>query len=338
MLGLPDRQFLRRRASAARALDVVSRLVALQAQIPTVPSLALAARVDGLAPDAVRRALDVDKTLLKGWCMRGTVHVFRTEDLPLMRGAVMAGMTAYTESVMKRLFGLGPKEVRAQDRRILHALERGPMTRAEIARSTGIRFRWWGIEIRHLAHQGLVVHAGQRGSEAVFDLLARFAPHASLGDLPREEARRRLLLRYLAGFGPATVADFAHWLGVTRRDALPAFEAARREIAEEEGGLFRLRSEPRTRRRPEDAPPRLLPRFDVFVLSHRDKSRFLDPKHRTRVFRPAAVVEAVFLVGGRVAGTWTRYPSFRLRPFAPLSRDVRAALAAEHDRLRLFLP
>lgn len=332
------RQFLARRARASKALDVVGRVVALQAQIPTVPALALAARVDRLPADLVRRALDVDKTLLRGWCLRGTLHVFRTEDLPLLRGALGAGLAAYAESVMKRFFGLGPREVRAQDRRILRALERGPMTRAEIERATGLRLRHWNIEIRHLAHRGLVVHAGQRGAEAVFDLLPRFAPNAPPEVIPREEARRRLLLRYLAGYGPATPRDFAFWLGTTQQDVRSAFEAARPEIVEQEDGTFRLRFEPPTRRLSEDVPPRLLPRFDVYVLSHRDKSRFLDPRHRTKVFRPAAVVEAVFLVNGRVAGTWTHRPSFRLRPFAALSPPVRAALHDEFSRLRPFFP
>ena len=332
-----ERQFLLRPAPRDRPLDVVHRLVALQAQIPTVPAVSLAARVEGPPTDRIRRALLEEKSCLRAWCLRGTVHVVRTDDFPLLHAAVMRGFVDSIVGWMRKHDGLTPRRIRANERAILRALEAGPLTRTEIRRACpGTESpTWWSRDVRHLACKGLVIHAGNRGGEAVFDLLSRWAPRASLGDCPTAEARRLLLLRYLAGYGPASPRDYAHWLGVRVRDAATAFRDAGDAVCDVGGGLFARREDldevEASRGKSVRDVARLLPRFDPFVLAHRDKTRWLDERHRTKVFRPAAVVEAVFLVGGRVAGTWSGGAAPGLRPFsrlAPAARRARAAAPA----------
>lgn len=329
-------QSLDKRRPARDLMRVVRELTALQAQAPGTPAMTLAARVDGASQAKVDDLLLKRKRLLKLWSLRGTLHIAAAEDLPLIHAGVMRGARAYCHDVLRRRNGMTPSDIRRVEGRILRALEDGPKTRSEIEREALKRKSlYWGIEIRSLATAGLVVHAGRKGGEVLFDLLERWAPKADLGSIKAEYARRELLLRYLAAYAPASVRDFAYWLGCGVREAADAFEAARDELFEPWSGLFILRRH-RDRlklpsRRP---PPRLLPRYDVFLLGHKDKSRYIDERHRRKVFREAAIVESVFLIDGRAAGIWSDKPALSFRPFGRLSARDRARLASEHRGLK----
>ena len=329
-------QGLLRRAPRRSLLPVARRLVALQAQIPSTPFLSLAARVEGVDAKDVEREVTVRKTLLKVWCLRLTLHVIATEDLPLLHAAVMREGYEQVVSMMRRHDGLTSRGIRTAERAMLRELGKGPRTRSELQRAVpGFRVRtYWGREIRCLAQKGLVVHAGRRGGEALFDLRERWAPRSDLGRMTARDARRELLLRYLAAYGSATPRDFAYWTGLRVRDVLPAFEDARHELREEDG-LFVRRGESGTLRGA--LPERLLPRFDTLVLGHKDKTRYLDARDYKRVFRPAAVVEPVVLAQGRVAGTWDYDDPRGWGPFRTVPGGATARLRREAARVARLL-
>jgi hypothetical protein len=73
---------LTRRAPPEQMLDVVRQTCGIQAQVPSAADLQLGLRIDGIAPDAARRGLWADRTLVRTWCMRGTLHLLTADDLP----------------------------------------------------------------------------------------------------------------------------------------------------------------------------------------------------------------------------------------------------------------
>ena len=142
-----------------------------------------------------------------------------------------------------------------------------------------------------------------------------------------------LVRRYLAAFGPASVADAQEWSGV--RGLGPAFEALGDELVRlrDEAGreLFDLPDAPRP---PQDAPApaRLLPEFDSLVLGHADRGRIIAPEHRPLLITKNLRIPATFLVDGEVAGTWSvtrraRSATLELVPFGRLAAAARAALS-----------
>jgi uncharacterized protein YcaQ len=257
--------------------------------------------------------------------------VIRADDYGLIHAAIMRDWVRIVRRMIVRHDGLTDRQVMANERAILRELEKGPRTRSELRPVMPTRASlYWGREIRGLCCSGRVVHAGRRDGEVVFDLRERWAPHARPDGPSVREARRDLLLRYLEGYGPATPRDYAYWLGVGVRDAERAFADAGDRVRTTETGAVLRDAEWPARSRPS---PRLLPRFDVLVLGHRDKGRYLDARDYARVFRPSAVVEPVVLIEGRVAGTWS-YGDYKMCPFRALSREVRETLACEAQRLR----
>src|SRR3989441_7498584 len=60
-----------------------------QAQIMSAAALSLRARIRGLRPEDVEKALWRERTLAKVWCMRGTVHLVPANDMAVFaRGCV----------------------------------------------------------------------------------------------------------------------------------------------------------------------------------------------------------------------------------------------------------
>ena len=78
-----ERQHLAKRA--ADPLQVISDICGLHAQVLSSAQFTLNARVED--PPDVESLLWEDKTLVKTWAMRGTLHLLRTDELPLYVGA-----------------------------------------------------------------------------------------------------------------------------------------------------------------------------------------------------------------------------------------------------------
>src|SRR5690348_3303526 len=99
------RHCLDRRAPAGSMLEVASSLCGLHAQVMSSAALALWARVEDLAPQAVQRALWQDRTLVKTWAMRGTLHLLPSAELPVWHGALSTSRRYRRPAIWRRLLG-----------------------------------------------------------------------------------------------------------------------------------------------------------------------------------------------------------------------------------------
>ena len=81
------RSSLDERASADRLVDVAGALCGVHAQVQASAELQLAARLEGAARTDVRAALWEERTLVKAWTVRGTLHLHPAEELPLWLAA-----------------------------------------------------------------------------------------------------------------------------------------------------------------------------------------------------------------------------------------------------------
>src|SRR5207342_3742234 len=68
-----------------RPVDVAERLLAVQGQDPRGARLAIRARTSGLSAADVERELTEERSLLITWLNRGTLHLVRSEDYPLLQ-------------------------------------------------------------------------------------------------------------------------------------------------------------------------------------------------------------------------------------------------------------
>jgi hypothetical protein len=148
-----------------------------------------------------------------------------------------------------------------------------------------------------------------------------------------------VVLRYLAAFGPASVADVSTWCRLTGLRAVVERLRPRLRTFEDERGreLFDLPEAPRPDRRT-PAPTRFLPEYDNLLLSHDDRSRFAYDAERETLRRAWTLGWGSVLHGGVVRAMWRLEPdALAVRHAFGLPERAAASIAAEGRRLTRFL-
>jgi hypothetical protein len=314
------RQHLLRRAPCGDMGRVVDDCCGLQSQVRMGPSLMLWARLAGFRHADLEQALYVDKTLVRLWLMRSTVHIIPSASLPLFGRALRRNWDNRWVQWMDKTI---PRAERQAAIPLIMDVLAEPGSRQDIVRRLGERHGHdqesagrllgsWGGVLREMSGLGMVICAEEVGATVRFARVDRWLPGLDLDALGESEALGGLLLRYLAGYGPATAQDFAYWAGMDAagvRSALQAADAslARVQIAGDKA-VYLMRGEDLAALAAVDCgvsiPPRLLPRFDVLLLGYRDKQRFLAVEHYKKVSAQAGDIRPVFMLDGRVRGTW----------------------------------
>ncbi len=346
------RHHLARRAPPGSLVMAVRDVCGVQAQLMSTARVALWARVQELTSEDVERALWQERTLVKVWCMRGTVHLLPAADLPVYVGALRQSRLREERRWLDRR-GVSPREAEAMVEAVLKALDGGPLTRRELSEQVvGLlgpkAEQWvghsWGGVVKQAVLRGLICFGPDRGREITFVRRDQWLPE--LGDLPVEETETTLLRRYLRSYGPATPQDFAAWTGMRVKEARAVCERLEDEAVEvtvEDSAGWLLRQDLGLIQEGaiDDLPVRLLPSFDSYLLGHRDKNHLVDEAHYKRVYRKAGWLSPVILVDGRVAGIWShkkqgRRLSLTVEPFGEMSRAVRRGIETEAEELARF--
>ena len=319
------------------AVEAVERLVGLQAQVREPPFIGLWTRLEGFRREELIEAIE-RREVVRATAMRCTMHLMSARDFLGLWGAIRpAVMRAIRGWTGKRLEALDMDRVVAGVR--AHFEER-PRTFAELRELVpelapqgdpqGVSYAVRGhLPLVQVPDGGSTGHSNQAPYGLAEDVLGA-AP--TVDPDPAE-----LIRRYLAAFGPASVADAQAWSGLTRLEG--AFARLREELVayEDERGreLFDL---PGMEIPDAPAPVRLLPEYDNLVLAYRDRTRFVSDGHRRAVYLSAGRVRATFLVDGVVAGVWKlgKGGEPEVEPFGRLRRADRAALDAEFENLRAW--
>ncbi|MEU7722059.1 winged helix DNA-binding domain-containing protein [Streptomyces tibetensis] len=329
---------------ALGAGEAVRRVVALQAQHAASPYVALWNRLAGFAPEELDVAF-AERAVVKATLMRITLHAVHGDDYQVFREAMQQTLYASRLGYRFAAAGLTPADGEALVPELLDFADR-PRTAAEaqdwLAERVGaekMAGAWWGLK----AYAPLLhVPTGGPWSFGVRSsfVAARTGP-VPRGRAPVPEALRHLVLRYLGGFGPASVADVAQFVMVPRapvRQALSALGDEVEQLRGPEGTL--LYDVPGASRPPADtpAPPRLMAMWDSVLLAHADRSRVIPPAYRRLVIRVNGDVLPTLLIDGRVAGVWRAVDGgVEATAFHDLPTTVWDALAAEAASLMALL-
>ncbi len=344
------------RAPLKSLADVVSDVVGVQAQLMSAAQLALWARVEGITLEDVTKALWKERSLVKTWCMRGASHLLATADFPICIGGLLRKGLRRERGWLAR-YGLNQAEAEAMIRAVVEALDDEVLTRKELAQRVvavlGSKAkRWvehsWGGIVKLACLQGLVCFGPNKGKEITFVQVDKWLPQ--LKDVSEEEAEERLLRRYLHGYGPAGLRDFAAWSGMTVGEAVPILERLGSEVVEVEiegriGLALRDDLEELQNAALDDDERqcvRLLPSFDCFMLGHKDKSHLVDKAYYKRVYRKAGWLSPVVLANGHVIGVWSHKQKGKrlhitIELFTRIFRSIRKRIDKEsRDLTRLF--
>lgn len=283
---------------AATVPDVARRLLAVQAQDFAASRWALGIRTaGGLTVGDVDRAFD-EGHLVRAWTQRGTLHVVEPHSV----GTILA----VTGERQARAYGIEPQVLDGGERVFRAALDaEGNLTRSAFVEAlqrngvagsvtAGSRILT-ALSIRGVLALGPVVPRAAGVTREQF--VVALPPRAADTDDPTVD----LLVAYLRGHAPATIADFAWWAGLPSGQARAAAERAGERVVRLEYGLLAL-----TETTVGTVPaPLALPAFDEYVLSYADRSLGMGVGDRTTVGPTAnGMVRPVLLRDGVAVGTW----------------------------------
>jgi hypothetical protein len=335
------RQLLLERAPVAVG-EAVRRLVALQAQEPASPYLALWNRVTGFDAAALDAAF-ADGTVVKATLMRITLHAVHATDHPVFQNALWQVLRAsrlnharFTDS------GLSIADADELARHLRAFTAERARSKVEIEAMVEERLGhrhpgvWWALRTIAPLVQVPTGATWSFGTRAAFRSIARPLPPED-----RDGSLRGLVRRYLAGFGPASIADIAQFSMLPRtvvREAVRSLGDALVVHTGPDGSpLHDLPGAPLPAADVE-APPRLLPMWDSTLLAYADRGRLIPPEYRRLVIRVNGDVLPTLLVDGRVAGVWRPVGGgIEATAFRPLPAPAWAGLAAEAAALVRFL-
>jgi hypothetical protein len=330
-------QLLHRPAAVRHPADVARLAGPIQAQEPRAAKLAFRARSRAVVAADVDRARTEERSLLRAWMMRKTVHLIPSEDAGWIVPLFSEGIVRWSR---KRLADFGLDRA-GQDRAldVLHAaVDRdGPLTRSELTEhleragfDTAAEFK---VHLWLLATlDGELCLGPDRGGQTCLVRTREW-----IGELerrPREEALAELARCFLRAYAPASERDLARWAGLLLRDARVGFEGIAGELAEAEVGGERLLALGKAPRAAASPVVRLLGAFDNYNLGYESRAFAVPEGHVKQLIPGGGIVRPGVTVDGRFVGTWASKRSGKrlaimIEPFAPLDPAWEDAVAAE---------
>ena len=328
---------------------IARAVCSVQAQSFDAAMHQLRVRSVGLTAATVLRAFEDDRSIVRTWLMRGTLHLCAADDVRWLLDIL--GPNANRLGERRRVeVGLDDATSRRGVAVLRKALANGPMPRRQIRErlvAADVLREPVGQSLIHLlfhaATLGIVCGGPRVGRDDSFVLLDDWVPPS---DGPRGEAAAAELARhYLTAYGPASASDFAAWSGLPVAVAKAAWTAIADEIAEFPGavpGLWTLGEV--TSDRPSRRPiVRLLGHFDTLLLGYKRRDHLGDAAAEDWIHTGGGGwIRPVVCVDGWITGGWrldrvSQGFEIVVTPFEPLSGHVKAGIEREARAISEFL-
>lgn len=151
--------------------------------------------------------------------------------------------------------------------------------------------------------ESLICSGIKAGNKLTYGLLSKRVPNKKI--MSKDESLAELAKRYFSSHGPATVKDFAWWSGLAVTEAQRALEFVKPHFVSEKIGtetffFTNINFEKRTN------SVHLLPAFDEFLISYKDRSASLSLTHNSKAVSTNGIFRPVIIIDGQVVGIWKR--------------------------------
>lgn len=326
--------------------EVVAWLGAVQAQDYLGSLWAIGLRLAAATEAAIEQAI-ADRTIVRTWPMRGTIHFVAPADIRWLQELLAPNTrTLIRNAARYNQFELEEEDFAKSNAIFVKALQGGKqLTRAELTAALaqagiaakGLRFL---LMLQRALTDSLLCYGVRRGKQQTLTLLDEWLPPTPV--LTRDEAIARLAKRYFTSHGPATLQDFAWWSSLTITDARAGLEMVKAELVQEviDGQTYWLTSSLPTLTTNQALPTAyLLPAYDEYTVAYKDRSAVLDPAYFQQAgngLSPAIVID------GQIVGIWKRTiqkdaATISLNLFNPLNEVETHAFNAAINRYSAFL-
>ena len=330
-----------------KPVDVVQWMGAVQAQDFAAAKWAVGLRMSDATDNDIEQAF-TDGTILRTHVMRPTWHFVSPTDirwlLTLTAPRVYPAIAYYD-----RQLELDDATFQKSNTALIKALQGGKqLTRTELAstlQQIGIAAENGQRMTQLMMHaelDGIVCSGARRSKQFTYALLDERVPQTKA--LDHDEALAELVKRYFTSHGPATMQDFMWWSGLTGVETKMGLEMNASQLFHESvnGQIYWF-----TESTPfaQDTSPTayLLPNYDEYTVSYKDRSAVLDMSHANKfAARDSILFNHVIVLNGQVVGTWKRTLTKNavfiiLSPFTALNEAETHAVAIAAEQYGAFL-
>ncbi|EEF62819.1 winged helix DNA-binding domain-containing protein [Pedosphaera parvula] len=330
----------------AQPAQVVAWLGAVQAQDFAGAKWSIGLRLPETTDKGIERAI-IDRTIVRTWPMRGTLHFLAAEDvrwmLKLLTTRTIAGSARRQQELeldgkvfarCEKLFIQALQGGRQLSRDAIYALlEKNHISTGG---QRGYHILW------RLAQEGLICFGAPEGKQQTFALLDEWVPKSK--SLEREVALAELAQRYFSSHGPASLHDFVGWSGLRIADAKAGLDAVASRLVQMKinDTVYWMPQELNVVNRTLSTLF-LLPGFDEFMLGYKDRTAALELQHADKICPGSNGMFSPTLVwDGRVVGTWKRTfkkgtAVLQPTPFDSMTKTQTRALAPAAERYARYL-
>ena len=151
----------------------------------------------------------------------------------------------------------------------------------------------------------IICSGKMKGKEITYALIDEWVKETK--PLARKEALKMLATKYFKSHSPATFRDFAWWSGLSITDAKSGMEMIKKDFVSE-----KINDEDYWFPASFSVPKKikdsvfLLPAFDEFLISYKDRSASVIAEHESKAFSKNGIFWPTVLINGKVTGTWKR--------------------------------
>lgn len=308
------KQHLTNESRTDDVVQIAGDISGLHATSPTTPYLSLYARTRNFTKQQLDEELYIKRILGKIRCMRTTVHVLPKEIIPIAYSATKRQSVPLSEKYSQYL-GVREKEFEETSKLILTALKGKAMTAEEIKKAIKSKLNISAI-VNLMCDKGLLIRGKPRSSWKsnihTYHVFGEFFPDLNLDAVDEAEARKMLVKKYIASFGPLTEKDVVWWTGFTNGEAKRALqslenELTRAEVTDVKANFLMLVSDWKQlqlKRHESREVVNFLPSLDPYLMGYKNRERYLDPEHRDNVFDRSGNATSTILLDGKVVGVW----------------------------------
>lgn len=345
-------------AVAGRMPEVVGAMCGAHAQVMSAAELSIGLRTAGTTRADVRRALWEDRTLVKTFGPRGTVHLLPAAELPLWTGALAA--VPMPPGGLPKAARMDAAQTDAVVEAVADAVREGePPTVDELSDAViarlgdwagdpvvpGFTGMWprWRQALHTAGHRGALCFGPNRGRKVTYTSPDRWLP--GFTPMAGDKAIAEVVRHYLRSYGPANAQHFAQWLSAPRRWAAELFASMSDELRPVASLLgdgttvYRLAEDDSAQAPGEPGGVRLLPYFDAYAVGSHPRELLYPGRAAERALSTGqAGTVQVLTVGGVVAGVWHQKRSgrkvdIRVEAFGKLTKARLGEVEAQAERV-----
>lgn len=304
---LQNQQISAQKFSAAK--EILNWMGAMQAQDYAMAKWAVGLRLPNTSSEMIQASIDSGE-ILRTHVLRPTWHFVSSENIRWMQELTAPRILKSMKSGLVRL-QLPPTALAKSLDVIEKALSKEKhLPREELVLVLGKN----GIknEDNRISHvliyaelQGLICSGKDEGKKHTYALLDDRVP--KIQPFHKEEALAKLAHLYFSSHGPATIADFSWWSGLSLTEARQGLEVVKQALVSEKIGEHMYWFDPSF-----SLPKQykdslyLLPAFDEFLISYKDRSAIITFEDHKKTVSNNGMFRPIIVINGEIVGVWKR--------------------------------